>query len=352
MSPGVLTRMTSSKPASDDKPRLIVVVSVMLVCLGAIYLLLNSGNPKEESSDHASGVDTNYAPSHAKVTGPNQIVRTSAPYRLGPPLRSAAPESESVEAPAAIVAEQEAKTAATSSESRPSGPTLTGGVRSLPSGIEITGRVTLAGTPPPEIVIDMSSDARCAKLQKVVPATRHYLVGKERALANVFVYVKEGLHGKRFPISTNVAVVGPSNCFFEPYVSGVQANQKLSLRNTDDTIHTARITPKTGSANQALNISLPRGGQSREHLFSAAEILVQIRCDVHPWEFGYVGVVEHPFFAVTDTNGAFRLPAGLPPGRYTLEAIHLKTGTVSQEFDVRTDEKKNFDFTLRIPPSP
>jgi hypothetical protein len=179
--------------------------------------------------------------------------------------------------------------------------------------------------------------------------TRHYVLGNEGGLANVFVHIKEGLRARRFPISTNIAMMGPSNCFFEPYMAGVQVNQKLSLRSADDTTHTAHITPKSGSGNKELNITLPRRGEPREHLFSAAETLVQIRCDFHPWEFGYVGVVEHPFFAITDGNGVFRLPSGLTPGRYTLEAIHLKAGTVSQEIDVRAGEKATVDFTLQVP---
>lgn len=63
-------------------------------------------------------------------------------------------------------------------------------------------------------------------------------------------------------------------------------------------------------------------------------------------------MVEHPFFAITDVNGVFRLPTGLTPERYTLEAIHLKAGTVSQEIEVRVGEKVTIDFTLQVHAAP
>jgi hypothetical protein len=342
--------MTKPDPTASDGPRLKVVVPLVLVCLGAICLLLNFRRPARESMDSIA-LKTNIPAAQAGAGSSNQADRRSAYQQLGSRLRPASHRTQTVGAP--IVLENERiTTTAESSHTAGSDPAPAVAAVLLDSGIEITGKVSLMGTPPPEIPIDMSSDARCAKLQKSPPTTRHYVVGKEGGLANVFVYIKEGLRARRFPISTNIARMGPSNCFFEPYMAGVQVNQKLSLRSADDTTHTAHITPKSGSGNKALNISLPRRGEPREHLFSAAETLVQIRCDTHPWEFGYVGVVEHPFFAITDANGEFRLPSGMTPGRYTLEAIHPKAGAVSQEFEIRAGEKATVDFTLQAPAAP
>src|SRR5204863_3231906 len=68
--------------------------------------------------------------------------------------------------------------------------------------------------------------------------------------------------------------------------------------------------------------------------------------------FAYVGVVEHPFFAVTGADGTFRLPPDLPPGTYGLEAVHPKAGTAMQEITVTGSDRKTVDFTLRVPNSP
>lgn len=76
-----------------------------------------------------------------------------------------------------------------------------------------------------------------------------------------------------------------------------------------------------------------------------------MKCDLHPWEFGYICVADHPFFAVTDQNGAFRFPPGLPPGRYVNEARHLKAGAVTQETVIGRAEHKRLDFKLKVPTS-
>ena len=67
-------------------------------------------------------------------------------------------------------------------------------------------------------------------------------------------------------------------------------------------------------------------GMKDTHVFSTQEVMVPFRCDVHKWMNAFVGVVDHPFFAVTGADGAFELK-GLPPGTYTVEAWHEKFGT-------------------------
>jgi hypothetical protein len=84
--------------------------------------------------------------------------------------------------------------------------------------------------------------------------------------------------------------------------------------------------------------------------FDLPEVFVKIKCEVHPWEFAFVAVLDHPFFAVTDTNGCFRLPEGLTPGRYTIEAAHPKAGRVSREIVVEPGVPCVADFTFAVPP--
>jgi len=66
----------------------------------------------------------------------------------------------------------------------------------LASAGDVTGKVTLKGTPPPPMTIGY--DDTCSKLHPTVLTTRHYVVGKDNGLANVFVYISKGLEGKNF----------------------------------------------------------------------------------------------------------------------------------------------------------
>ena len=82
-----------------------------------------------------------------------------------------------------------------------------------------------------------------------------------------------------------------------------------------------------------------------EFVFDKPEVLVKFKCDVHPWMFAYVGVLDHPYFAVSDEEGNFKI-SGLPAGDYTVEAYHLKAGTKTEKVKLGADDKKSLDFTL------
>ncbi len=73
--------------------------------------------------------------------------------------------------------------------------------------------------------------------------------------------------------------------------------------------------------------------------------MVPFKCDVHRWMNSFVGVVDHPFFAVTGADGSFQLK-GLPPGTYTIEAWHEKFGTKTASVTIGAKESKDVAFTF------
>ena len=233
---------------------------------------------------------------------------------------------------------------------------------------EITGKVTLKGTPPAEIPIQL--DPVSARIYPKGLATRHYVVAPDGGLANAVVYIKEGLSSRSFPPSKNRARMEFRRCQIEPYVIGVRTNQPVEFRNMDPFVHNVHFTPKA-QGNREFNAALippnrdlrgwvrdlfsrrwPWRGQTLSKSFPAPEVFVRLKCDVHPWEFGYINVMEHPYFAVTDKKGKFRFPAGLPAGKYLLEARHLKAGAITHVISIAKGEKTNVSFTLEVPPRP
>lgn len=94
---------------------------------------------------------------------------------------------------------------------------------------------------------------------------------------------------------------------------------------------------------------MPRS-RAVEFTFDKPELFMRFKCDVHPWEFAYVNVLEHPFFAVTDANGNFAIN-GLPPGRYTIEAHHRKAGVLQREITVDEHSNTPVDFHFRQGPA-
>jgi hypothetical protein len=208
----------------------------------------------------------------------------------------------------------------------------------------IRGRITLIGTPPPEIPIDLGTV--CGPAHPQGTTTRHYLVSPEGGLANVFVYIQEGLEKMKFSPQEQSPVLDNVGCFFEPYVMGVQAGQPFFVRNLDPFMHTVRATP---TANKVINAVLAVQGQISQKSFAVPESSIRIKCDVHSWMFAYVHVVSHPYFAVSDRDGSFQLPPNLPAGNYLLTALHQKAGPLRKRISVGSNEAKTVDFVFHAP---
>lgn len=222
--------------------------------------------------------------------------------------------------------------------------TLAALAASVASAAEISGKVTLSGTPLPEKAITL--DAACGKLQPKPITTRHYVVGADKGLGDVFVYVKAGAKPASAP-ATKGPLLDQVGCEYTPYVIGVQAGQKFDVANSDSLLHNVHPLPKV-PGNKERNVGQPVKGMKTEFSFDKQEVFVQFKCDVHPWMFAYVGVVDHPYFAVTDKDGNFKI-SGLPAGEYTIEAMHRKAGAATEKVTVGADDKKTASFTLKVP---
>ncbi len=201
----------------------------------------------------------------------------------------------------------------------------------------VTGKVTLKGAPPAEKPIDFGTDKFCKGAHATAATTRHYVTDASGGLANVLIYVKEGVKTKSAPPTTPV-VLNQHGCLYEPYVLAVQVGQPLKITNSDDTMHNVHAM---ATKNPEFNKGQPKGKEDTV-VFTKAEVPVKFKCDVHPWMFAYVCVVENPFYVVTGADGSFKL-TGLPPGDYTLAAVHPKAGELTFKVKVAAGETKQ-DF--------
>jgi plastocyanin len=206
----------------------------------------------------------------------------------------------------------------------------------------VKGMVKFEGAAPKGTRIDMSQDPLCAKQHPTPATTEEVVVGADGGLANVVVYVSDGLTSHDFQLPAQPAVLEQKGCQYKPHVLALQANQKLNVVNSDETTHNIHPSPNN---NREWNMTQPHG-MPLEQTFAREEIAIPVKCNVHPWMRGYIAVFKHPYFAVSDKNGNFELK-GLPPGTYTITAWQEKLGTRTQKVTVGGSEAKTLDFAFK-----
>jgi len=211
------------------------------------------------------------------------------------------------------------------------------------AGGTITGKIKFTGTAPRNPAIDMSEEAACKSKYKTTPTEENVVAGPANALANVFVYVKSGLPaGQTYPAPTTPVVIDQDGCRYHPHVFGIQVGQPLEIRNSDPVLHNIKAVAKQ---NRPFNISQPTAGMKTSRTFSAAEVMVNLQCNVHGWMHSFLGVRPDPFYAVSGADGSFTI-TGLPPGTYTIEAWHEKFGTQTATVTIAGTETKTANLTF------
>jgi hypothetical protein len=187
----------------------------------------------------------------------------------------------------------------------------------------ITGTIAYNGTPPAPKKIDTSADAVCGQKNPNLETDDNKVANGK--LANVFVYIKDGkladgtkITDYSFATPSEPVVLDQNGCHYVPHVIGIQTNQTLKVTNSDPTQHNIHPSPKV---NEEWNQSQSNGAPPIEKKFARAEVLIPVKCNQHPWMKSYIGVLKHPFFAVSAADGTFTIK-GVPPGTYTVVAWH------------------------------
>jgi plastocyanin len=189
----------------------------------------------------------------------------------------------------------------------------------------------------------MNADPKCVKMHSGKDVvSEQVVVNPNNTLQNVFIYVKKGLEGKKFPVPSDKKTIDQKGCMYSPHVFGVMAGQPIEISNDDPTLHNIHALPKNS---KQFNIAQPKQGMKMTQKFDKSEVMVKVKCEVHNWMAAYVGVLDHPFYAVSGNDGAFSIK-NLPAGTYEIEAWHEKFGTQTMSVTVGASDTKTADFTF------
>jgi plastocyanin len=217
----------------------------------------------------------------------------------------------------------------------------TAAAEQAPTGsASVAGSIQFTGTAPEQQQLNL--DRECVELRENPALSERVVVNDNGTLRWVFVYVKEGLGDQQFAPSSEPVVLDQQGCMYDPHVFGVQAGQTLTILNSDPLLHNIHALPEE---NRPFNFGMPTAGQERDQSFRVPEVMVRIKCDVHPWMESWAGVTEHPFFGTSDESGTYSID-NLPAGDYVIEAWHEEYGTQTQDVSVGDGESVSLDFTF------
>ena len=212
---------------------------------------------------------------------------------------------------------------------------------------DVQGKITFDGNAPKMKPLRMDADPVCVANNEIQPRKEWLVLDENNGVKNVLVFVKESKSGTLVDIDyvpKDKAVIDQKGCVYVPHVLGVMVGQQLDILNSDGTLHNIHALPKV---NKEFNKAMPRSKKQMSVTFDKVEAPFKVKCDVHPWMGAYLGVFDHPYFAVTDDSGSYSI-SGLAPGKYVIEAWHEKLG--SQSADITVDDSgATQDFTFKKP---
>ena len=207
----------------------------------------------------------------------------------------------------------------------------------------ITGTITFEGKAPKMKPLKVDADPICVVNNEIAPKKEWLILDENKGVKNVLVFVTEGLNIDYSPPEEPV-VIDQKGCIYSPHVLGIMAGQQLDILNNDGTLHNIHALPKV---NKEFNKAQPRSKKKLSVKFEKPEAPFKVKCDVHPWMGAYIGVFDHPCFAVSGDDGTYII-SDLKPGEYVIEAWHEKLGSQTANVTV-SDSAAHQDFTFKKP---
>lgn len=207
----------------------------------------------------------------------------------------------------------------------------------------VAGTVKFEGTAPAMKPVSVAADAGCAAMHADKPLMNEILVlGEGQTMANVIVSITKGVPEMDYPAPEAPFALTQEGCQYAPHVFVVRPGQKLNIKNPDGFLHNVHAEPVV---NSAVNRAMP--GDLTEIDLEFPEVEPQpfeFKCDIHPWMKAWCAVLDHPFYAVTQTDGKYVIE-GLEPGEYEVTSWHERLGVKTATVTVAEGAAAQADFS-------
>jgi hypothetical protein len=205
-------------------------------------------------------------------------------------------------------------------------------------GGTLAGTVALEGAAPPAAKIEVTKDPEVCGKEKAAP---NLSIGTGNGIANVVVVVQAAKGKKLAPPPSN-PVLDQKACEFHPHVLAIPAGSTIDVKNSDGILHNIHTT---SAVNAPVNMAQPKFKPVIQLKVEKPEWPIAVKCDVHGWMSAYLVSQEHPYYAVTDANGGFKID-DIPAGSYQVELWHEKLGKKTVPATITAKQESKVSWTL------
>ncbi len=204
-------------------------------------------------------------------------------------------------------------------------------------GGTVVGEVKFAGTPPQPKVTKVNKDNQACGNEKTA---EDLVVGANKGIQWAVVSVADAKGPA--PKPAQKLVLDQKGCHFNPHVLLVPAGAEVDVLNNDGVLHNIHTF---ATLNPSINKAQPKFKKVMTEKFGEKPEIIKIQCDAHSWMLGWAVVMGHPYYAVTDANGTFKLE-NVPAGKHKLEVWHETLGKMSKEVEVKVGAETKVAFEL------
>jgi hypothetical protein len=216
--------------------------------------------------------------------------------------------------------------------------------RTLESIGRATGTVEIEGAPPADSVVQPTSDQAVCGMS----FTRRSLERRGNRAVGAVVWIDGLRSGKPLPLERRFDITN-GRCLITPELQAAIAGGTLNVQNLDAVEHRTRIT-RRGSGELLATVRETDEGQvvPNEHVLTKAGVL-ELTCAAHPWTHAWIAVFDHPYFALTGTDGSFVIDS-VPPGRYRVHAWHPRLGAMEESLTIEAGKASALTLRARTEP--
>ena len=185
---------------------------------------------------------------------------------------------------------------------------------------KITGSVEFDGTPPADTAIIVPADQNgCGK-----PLVVQLLARANGKIANAVVWLTDARQGRPLPNDRRFQLTN-DNCAWNPQIQTAVTGGALNVVNYDPLAERAYATDVSTGDTVAIAPFTDDGQVIPYDKLLRTPAVLEFSVESRPMSRAWVVVMDQPYFAVTDSHGAFTIDS-VPPGIHHIRAWHPMLG--------------------------